>query len=685
MTNESKQGKVSTKSSTSPYYKNKKKHTVKTKSGTRRGMGIVTRAKAGLCSTRTRRERKPSRLLLDSLESEEYALPPRNAQNRRTNHVAGSASALASSSSASAAVSPKPSPSGSTNKKTKTKRTYKQPLADLSDIDLDMIQCCLCHGSIDYSDKEIFKPAAAATTAATDTHKEKDPSMMIPPQLYDAQNGILICDYPGCHRAYHQRCHFVPVLSIPKGHWYCLICKFQLEYRDKHQKEDGYEMKENKDKPSSFIQNSTTQLEALMVPLTALDFQRLYPSKMVPTIQDHGDYSHDYLLLCSRFEFQSASLKRQLLHHELSSRFKSTIQTQLSHIRRAKDTIRTYTTVQSVLKSLMEDYLKYGTLPQEFIQGVLLMARSKMKIRDLFYSLEKLVQNWDEITILESHTSSNLEMNNDGSIIQETCNKYGKNHYSNKRIEPRFDIKDYDADEDDDSNEDDDDSTDPTEKIKCCVCFSGHVVEGDENDVLMCDGQSCMKAFHMKCITPRVTQKILDDDVNGTWFCPLCTAFANCIHDCRIEYLGDESKDSLKHKYTAMDDDSRDDISEDTWDKACDVFPEAPNEMNAAETWMSKSRTDESDKYLSSLLGIDIPEPSLYTENSNGTKSLRSATATSNKEKNRISIINDSCHESDDFNHEDTILETINVSNIIKGKRTRGNVDYKRYVAPCIL
>jgi hypothetical protein len=380
---------------------------------------------------------------------------------------------------------------------------------DRSDIDIESMHCCLCNVTIDYSDKDLLLSNKDAQPKSEEGTTMEQQLLLNPHELYDPQNAILICDFPGCNRAYHQRCHFVPVLSIPKGHWYCLVCKFKSEYCEKQAI-----LKKQYKEESSPLEN--LQLDSLRVPLSTEDLDGLYPPKS-SQVQEEADP-----LTCLRFEFQSAPIKAQLLHQELSSRFNSTIHLQLMHIRRAKDTIRTYTTLKSVRKTLTDDYFKLGTLPQEFIQSVLLMARSKMKIREIFQSLEKLVHNLDD-----------RQLNNSPN----TCSLM--KHQS--RREPRFDIKDYDADEDDSEEED---TIEPTEKIKCCVCFSGHVGE-DDNDVLMCDGKDCMKAFHMKCITPHVTQQALDDDINGTWFCPYCTAFATFIHHCRVEYIGDESNDRL--------------------------------------------------------------------------------------------------------------------------------------------
>lgn len=431
-----------------------------------------------------------------------------------------------------------------------------------------------------------------------------------------------------------------------QGHWYCLLCK--LKSHDKNLVSRS--LKNNY--PSNYV-----KLESLLVPLSPEDFDGLYPPKF-SQVQEAEPLTH------LRFEFQSAPIKAHLLHQELSSRLKSTIHRQLLHIRRAKDTIRTYTTMKSVLKTLVDDYVKSSTLPQEFIQSVLLMTRSKMKIRQIFMSLQKLVHNFDEVSILTSVQC------NSKNILVDTS------EHNKRRREPRFDIKDYDADEEDSQQVD---NKDPSEKIKCCICFSGHVGE-EENDVLMCDGQDCMRAFHMKCMTPHVTQKMLDDDIEGTWFCPYCTAFANFIHDTRMEYIGD---DHMKNKHAK--DDSWDNISDGTWDDADDVFSEAPFEMNAAETWLTKYRTTESDRYLSSLLGMNLPVSTFNNAIDATSKPSNGGTRELSRNRSTNSTGSDDSSQSVHNHHEDMVLESIDVSNIIKGKRSRVKVDYKRYVPSGIL
>jgi len=128
----------------------------------------------------------------------------------------------------------------------------------------------------------------------------------------------------------------------------------------------------------------------------------------------------------------------------------------------------------------------------------------------------------------------------------------------------------------------------------------------------MCDGKNCFRAFHMKCCSPVVTQKMLDDDEHGTWFCPYCCALANFIHYTQTEYLGDEiDEDADEEKDEDKNENENENENEEngktkSWDEAKDVFLEAAIELSSAKLWKNGQRDDASDKFLSSILGLQL-------------------------------------------------------------------------------
>jgi len=152
-----------------------------------------------------------------------------------------------------------------------------------------------------------------------------------------------------------------------------------------------------------------------------------------------------------------------------------------------------------------------------------------------------------------------------------------------------------------------------SDNVMCSNCFSGHTIS-EENDILLCDGEHCFRSFHFRCVYPPVTQKMLDSDEEGTWFCPYCTIYANTIHYIQAEYMGDEWDERNVAKDTIGNDrngekvliDEEENQSIISWNNAEDIFPEAPSELDAAMKWNDGIRDGSCDYLLGSLIGVSI-------------------------------------------------------------------------------
>jgi len=116
--------------------------------------------------------------------------------------------------------------------KLKSKRKQKEPTGGSSkpkedDNDDDETICCvLCHVAVDFADRTAFfeSDRQALLQEEDDPKKQgKLPNLLLPESLYDGSNTIVFCDT--CNRPYHQRCHFVPLITIPRGEWHCLLCQ----------------------------------------------------------------------------------------------------------------------------------------------------------------------------------------------------------------------------------------------------------------------------------------------------------------------------------------------------------------------------------------------------------------------------------------------------------------------------
>jgi hypothetical protein len=141
----------------------------------------------------------------------------------------------------------------------------------------------------------------------------------------------------------------------------------------------------------------------------------------------------------------------------------------------------------------------------------------------------------------------------------------------------------------------DDDDMISLDDLQCCICFVGHAT--DENDVILCDGEHCFRAYHMKCVSPHVTlQQVEEED---DWFCPICTAVAKLVANIQSEYTGDD--------WQADNDDASTIRS---WDRASDVFPEAEKEYEMAIKWKEGQQDAEIAAFISNVLGIPIENSS---------------------------------------------------------------------------
>ena len=570
---------------------------------------------------------------------------------------------------------------------------------DESSLNAETLACCVCRCTVDFSDRDFFSwtdhdcydiistdddqskdddlsedsdsenderslSAGGNTTNAPFSHQDEGNESMdldrdesqscgdhdedsslgsqfygikFPSSFHDSNNALLICD--GCDRCFHQRCHFVPVLVVPRSDWYCLICQYEKHLLNnvKINSVGKLPIKVKNDQSGGILtKDILPTIENSLAP-TRKDLDYIYripegwnskernKSEIVTNL---NEISNEPFTLQERFEFHSAKLKSEMLQKDTKKHLKAMINHQLSSIRMAQASIRAYISSSRSRKSLIEKYTSSKQLlPQEFAESVKRLAQCKLKIREVMQCLQNVIWNRNDrelmakwIDCLQIDTSgriiSSLSNVNDGSIpevisIQHNSSATENSKQSDQlmlksditakvfvdnqvRIEPRFDIKDYDADEDDDNSS----SADRAERIKCCVCFSGHTIP-DENDILMCDGQGCFRSFHMKCCTPHVTQHMLDEDENGTWFCPLCVLFANALHYTETEFHATEA-DEFQYG------NENDNQSSKSWENANDVFPESFEQLQVATKWKEGKRDTRSDSILSMFLGMEV-------------------------------------------------------------------------------
>ncbi len=355
-------------------------------------------------------------------------------------------------------------------------------------LDLDQLVCYTCRASHDYSDQEKYP-------------------LWHP--LFDPSNAVLLCDAPNCRaKAYHQRCHFVPIFSIPRGSWICLLCQYEERLQKRGTKIDvGLETQLGKE------------------------------------VSVSGSICMEYnTKLLEKFDREAASLKADAISEELARLTKS-LDHSFSNIRTAEHTITFYTNTERLRKELVSSFPRISS---EFVHAKIKYSQSKFKVRQQLISLHRYINDLPprpeprfEVTESALTKTSGTELetakpSSDSSIIDTNLSQLETCDGSNKSICEK--------------------------NIICCVCFDGKSTP--QNDILLCDGTNCKRAFHMKCLRPKLTLSDVKNHQNE-WLCPFCFKLSELIHYVQETYFGDNGYDV-------------------TWETAEDVFPEARIEYRVA-------------------------------------------------------------------------------------------------------
>jgi hypothetical protein len=143
----------------------------------------------------------------------------------------------------------------------------------------------------------------------------------------------------------------------------------------------------------------------------------------------------------------------------------------------------------------------------------------------------------------------------------------------------------------------DDDSGITLDDLQCCVCMIGDA--SDENDVLLCDGQGCYRAYHMKCMYPEVSPEDIANEEED-WFCPLCSAIDHFVVKTQIACCGED----WEHR---REEEGKDDSSSlQSWGRVADVFPTSEWECETAERYKRGRQSEEIQDLLTMYLGEEF-------------------------------------------------------------------------------
>lgn len=230
---------------------------------------------------------------------------------------------------------------------------------------------------------------------------EERPPFQLPRRFHDPNNALILCDGPmhaaksrakgggyKCNRAYLQKSHFVPVLSIPRGQWRCLICRYRDE---QYMKGKGSSAEKDGDGSAEEVATEGMTDEELNAIFRCNPELSTENEDDEPAGSNNRYSAEEILALEQRFELVSAPLKARLLREELTTKSRKVIKSALSAMRLAEHSLRSFTETSRARKALTERIESLG-MPQEMYQTIHKIASNKMKILNLISTLERIIR-----------------------------------------------------------------------------------------------------------------------------------------------------------------------------------------------------------------------------------------------------------------------------------------------------
>mmetsp|Transcript_13278 Transcript_13278/g.37375 ORF Transcript_13278/g.37375 Transcript_13278/m.37375 type:complete len:845 (-) Transcript_13278:173-2707(-) len=505
--------------------------------------------------------------------------------------------------------------------------------------------CCLCHCGVDCSDRALFFPKDRKLELGEDEdyYFSLDDPYMDNEQLYDRNNTLVYCDT--CNRLYHQKCHFVPILVIPRGEFHCLICTIQQQQQQKQKRPS------KKRERKGSIKSASNQPPAIPEKF----MERTVTDQLFQSTPNESPKTAEILSLEKELELVSGAAKARTWDRQFKQ-VKTFLKSQASNIRMAKTTLATMTSTKRNRQHFLESSAKTGTKSsQELAQTLCKLTGAKFKIREALLSLERLRTNTESIDFQSlyawceenpqhaSHVfpygsdickdgrrivprtrerkketaeesccgagkrgnkkatdmvpnqivlngSTTKRRGNSKNSVAETVAKSSKSQNQSKRGEKKNTRKDKQKEDGGKKHgHSDDDSGITLDDLQCSICMIGDAT--DDNDVILCDGKDCHRAYHMKCVYPAVKPEDIENE-DEDWFCPICSNVA--------ELMGEI------HEFCVGDDGDDDNASSGSWEDVHDVFPDSRWEFETATKYLKGKRNEDTHRLLAVFLGEDI-------------------------------------------------------------------------------
>jgi hypothetical protein len=524
-----------------------------------------------------------------------------------------------------------------------TRRSNQVQEDALEEGSIDIGACSLCHCALDFSDRAAFfqsdreedykdEKDEDASSESSYFFNKNDP--YLPESLWDPNNALVYCD--SCERMFHQKCHFVPIFSVPRGAWHCLYCLSQKQNPSKKNLKKSLDVAGNQKRTADPLPEFFKELDAADIALPSGKDDNSKPAAIrdllfvSPPIPEVAEWER-------RWEAASRLLKAATWHGAFSQ-LRNAISGQLATHRLARAGLQTWTSTSHNFHFFQNS--------QELHDTLIKMFGAEYRIRGWLSAVETCRSTWPGEkmwrTLLEwtqKHEKSHTD------FVKRVLFPFGRLHP--RRIEPKTPeyrlhgeeaqssiLNELDKSETTllskggahakdnaqlaketrkgSTKESDDDSGITLDELVCCICMEGYAT--DENDLVLCDGNGCFRAYHQHCVKPVVR---LTEDEEDDWFCPLCAGQAELLHHVQCEYMGDEWEQRRIHRQLSAEDrnagkskkkttDVIDDSSSlRSWADVNEVFPNAEVDYPAAIMLRKGRKNAASIALVNRVLGLE--------------------------------------------------------------------------------
>lgn len=267
--------------------------------------------------------------------------------------------------------------------------------SDKQNEDDDFAACCLCHCALDYSDRSAFFEADRKQEADKNASGSDDEPLYfqptdpyLPASIYDPSNALVYCDT--CDRLYHQKCHFVPLMVLPRGKWSCLVCATKNTLT-------------NGSNPGGRGRKNGAAAAATKkdAPFTKHKLSRMFKSPLPPTkLQQYlteggeNNTSKKYHMPAEKeWEIATGREKAILWHKTLTQTIPSWIQSQFGNLNQAQTALETLTTTKLNRQHFLAKNKASKRGSQELAQTLVKLTGAKWKMRQMVLQMEEIRAN----------------------------------------------------------------------------------------------------------------------------------------------------------------------------------------------------------------------------------------------------------------------------------------------------